>query len=452
MSLIFSGFDCKVEAKSVIIKVPSTHPLILLAQALPWEQMKEIIRPDLEQTGKGFWWLGRNLLVRVHLAAYLLQILFNLTDRKTEEGLRYNAVWQLFSGVGFILGWFIPDHTKIQKFRSKLLPETQRALANLLTQHASNLGFADPTIIDLDSTVQEANAAYPSDASMMVKVAQKCREIFDTLFPKGLISEGLKMDMAAIKSKAKGYFFQAKNTAKAVKKEAFSKLHSLIKSETYPFIKWIEENADKILPEVAWNTAQAINQIKEHARRYLLDVAQFARTSVMKTGKRLSLHLDAVKCITKNKIGKKHQFGRVFQLARLFGNFAIVLENTDLYMSDKFAITQVLEEHGKLFHQKIESFAADKGYFSAKNAKKLEQNGITDYHLGYERKNQSEEDYHRLYCMRAGIEPIIGHIKHGGQLGKSRMKSDKATLGAGYASVLGFNMRQLMKKISVTTA
>ena len=38
-------------------------------------------------------------------------------------------------------------------------------------------------------------------------------------------------------------------------------------------------------------------------------------------------------------------------------------------------------------------------------------------------------------------------------MGKSRMKSDAATLAAGYGSVLGFNMRQLIRSTgtSMTT-
>jgi hypothetical protein len=32
------------------------------------------------------------------------------------------------------------------------------------------LGFADPSKMDMDSTIQEANIAYPSDAQLMVKM------------------------------------------------------------------------------------------------------------------------------------------------------------------------------------------------------------------------------------------------------------------------------------------
>jgi hypothetical protein len=49
----------------------------------------------------------------------------------------------------------------------------------------------------------------------------------------------------------------------------------------------------------------------------------------------------------------------------------------------------------------------------------------------------------RLADRRAGIEPLSGHAKQGGQLGQSRMKTDDTTLAAGYRAIGGFNLRQL---------
>ena len=48
---------------------------------------------------------------------------------------------------------------------------------------------------------------------------------------------------------------------------------------------------------------------------------------------------------------------------------------------------------------------------------------------------------------RSGIEPLIGHAKHGGQLGQSRMTQDETTLAAGYGAVGGFNLRQLVRHL-----
>ena len=58
----------------------------------------------------------------------------------------------------------------------------------------------------------------------------------------------------------------------------------------------------------------------------------------------------------------------------------------------------------------------------------------------------SKEREEGLLNRRSGIEPLIGHVKHGGQLGRSRMKSDKVIEASGYTAVLGFNMRQLIKR------
>ena len=57
------------------------------------------------------------------------------------------------------------------------------------------------------------------------------------------------------------------------------------------------------------------------------------------------------------------------------------------------------------------------------------------------------ETYTRLVNRRAGIEPLIGHTKHGGQLGTSRMKQDDTTLAAGYGAIGGFNLRQLLRHL-----
>ena len=57
----------------------------------------------------------------------------------------------------------------------------------------------------------------------------------------------------------------------------------------------------------------------------------------------------------------------------------------------------------------------------------------------------SQKEAEILYNRRSGIEPLIGHIKQGGQLGQSRMKSDSTIEASGYSSLLGFNLRQTIR-------
>ncbi len=180
MSIDQSGFE-QVIAKSMDVEIKTQHPLIQLANVLPWENMIEMVMPDLKVTKKACWWMGRPLRLRIHLGAYLLQQLFGLTDRQTEYGINDNAAYQLFCGKFLVKKWHCPDHTKIEEFRSRLSAETQQKLTNTIAAHAVNLGFADASQVDIDSTVQEAHMSYPADSNLLCKLgsmAKKREKIF----------------------------------------------------------------------------------------------------------------------------------------------------------------------------------------------------------------------------------------------------------------------------------
>ena len=214
MSICQHGMDSKLESANVSIFVSRTHPLILLANALPWRVMKDLAMSDLKKTLKGLWWVGRRLQLRIHLAVFILQSRYQYTDRQMEEHLKCNAAFQLFSGKSAVPDWHPPDHTAIAKFRGRLGPEIQRRLLLIVVKEAESLGLADPSWMDVDSTVQEANISYPSDATLMVKLAGMGKRVTDWLRKRtrGLVPDGFGVDMEETAGKAKEYFFLAKNT------------------------------------------------------------------------------------------------------------------------------------------------------------------------------------------------------------------------------------------------
>ena len=123
MSICFSGLDTPCCVQPVTIDVSSAHPLIQLAQVIPWQALADMVLPDLKcTTAKGKWWLGRQLTLRIHLGAFLLQWLYNLTDRQVDWAIKDHAAYQLFCGRGVVDHWRAPDHTKIEAFRSRLSP------------------------------------------------------------------------------------------------------------------------------------------------------------------------------------------------------------------------------------------------------------------------------------------------------------------------------------------
>ncbi len=166
-----------------------------------------------------------------------------------------------------------------------------------------------------------------------------------------------------------------------------------------------------------------------------------------------AFHLNEVFCITKNKPGKKYQFGRIFQLGRIRGNFFFIGRNELPNQVDKKSIEMMLKTHAETFNdQTIDSVATDKGYYSRKNEKLMLKHGVKEIGIQRPSNIKSERVFplsrnreNELADRRAGIEPLIGHAKNRSQLGRSRMKSDRTIEASGFASVLGFNLRQLIR-------
>jgi IS5 family transposase len=123
-------------------------------------------------------------------------------------------------------------------------------------------------------------------------------------------------------------------------------------------------------------------------------------------------------------------------------------------MEDKAALHPMIVEHQHLFGKGIlKSLGMDQGYYSEANRRCLRWlEGLEEFCLPrpLDPEHQSPNAtaiQARLLNRRSGIEPLIGHAKQGGQLGKSRMKKDETTLAAGYASIGGFNLRQLIRHL-----
>ena len=83
-STLFSRLDFRT-----MIHIPKDHPLIVLNQSLPWEELMEEAIPLLYQNHGIAIDIGRRLNLRAHLGAYILQSVHNWTDRWTEEMLKF---------------------------------------------------------------------------------------------------------------------------------------------------------------------------------------------------------------------------------------------------------------------------------------------------------------------------------------------------------------------------
>jgi hypothetical protein len=169
MSLNTAGLSQKSKTISITTRVLTTDPLIELSNKINWESIYQIMESDLKNTAKGYWFLGRPLFVRIHLGAFILQSLYKWTDRQTEDYILSTPKYQVFCGLGLILNWKTPDHTKIEEFRNRRSVTTHKLVGDYFLKYAVESGFGDVSWMDIDSTVQEANMAYPADCNLLKK-------------------------------------------------------------------------------------------------------------------------------------------------------------------------------------------------------------------------------------------------------------------------------------------
>lgn len=457
MSICDSGLESKICGGVVTMNVSSKHPLILLSNSIPWKEMYELIIDDIKaSTPKGQWWRGRKLKIRMHLGVYILQHLNNLTDRKTESDIKDNAVYQIFCGREIVNNWKAPDHTKIESFRSRLSPNTQQKVANMVAQQAVKIGIADSSDVDIDSTVQEANITYPTDAKMLRKLGSMAAMVCEKLNEIIPGTEKLVVDVKNIGSKARNYFFREKNTTSEEKYALLSHVLEAVSTPVKSVITACKTLSDASMQTFKWTIKQSIHQLLSYGEQYLDSVKHFIKSGKAKKNKRLSFHADAVACFSKGKPHKKYEFGRSFQIGRLSGNILFIGKSDSTIMHDKSSLQPMLEEHERLFGKnKIYSLATDKGYYSERNITRASKKKIVEIGIQVPRNTTlkdvelSEEASNRLSNRRAGIEPLIGHLKQGGQMGRSRMKKDQNVESSGYTSVFGFNLRQMMKALVV---
>jgi transposase, IS5 family len=455
MSIDRSGLAAKVEGMPLQIHVPQDSPLLALANTIDWNILADIVEPDLRKTAKGFWWCGRSMSLRVHLGVLILQALFDETDRGIEQRLIGDAQWQLFAGRNIVSKWKIPDHTRIEDFRSRLTPATHQRLSAVVVKFAHAAGFAKASWMDVDSTVQEANISYPADASLLLKLARKAEKLVDS----GLAEfKGLQVSAKKVASLAKEYFFAGRTKIPEYKAELFRVLHKETVAQVVPVIEAGARMAQERFDQLNSRRRALVDQVCQTGAHLLSSIESFIKTAVYDKTKPMSLHAKAVACINKGKAARAYVFGRVFQLGRVEGNFVLVTKAKDLLESDRSAVGRIIDVHRKVFPPgSLESLGADRGYHSGANARAAKHMGVKE--IGIQKPTAfrsltpelSTEDRTRLANRRAGIEPLIGHLKHGG-LRRSRMKKDETTESSAYRCVMGFNCRQLMRHIEASRA
>jgi hypothetical protein len=265
-----------------------------------------------------------------------------------------------------------------------------------------------------------------------------------------------KVGLSSLNRMALYYFTLKRNEAEAsVLRVVLERLWRETYADVLPILNNLHHLGNRLNEGKHWALRRAVDTLSWRGASLLQNIHGYIFEKVVNVSIN-SLHAYEVGCFNKGKLNKGLQYGRAYQLGRIGGNFLYVGQCDSIYMPDAQSLPQMLRAHQQLFGAGVlQSVAVDKGYYSLDNEQTLIKIGVSDIHLPRPSRvlNAPPETTPGptrvlLHNRRAGIEPLIGHTKHGGQMGRSRMKSDETTKSAGYTAVLGFNIRQLQRYLA----
>lgn len=367
-----------------------SHPLYQLSEKIDWAKFETAFQPlycqDNGRPGKP---------IRLMCGLLILKHLRNLSDESLVEQWSENAYYQYFCG----MQEFIPSapcaSSELVHFRKRIgdagieliFQESIRVNNENDDHHHHDAAF-------IDSTVQEKNITYPTDAKLHKKIVKKVLGIVKKL--------GLPLRQS--------YTFVLK---KICREQRF---------RNHPQNRKRALRADRRLRTIAGRLVRELKRnLKEnHDYDKLLELFESILCQRRNSRKKIySIHEPEVQCISKGKERKKYEFGNKVSIIRsVTGIILGAMSFRNEY--DGHTIKSSLEQVERLTGKKIEVLAGDRGYRGKK-----EINGTKIIIPDVPKKSDSRYQRakkHKLFCKRAGIEPTIGHLKSDYRLGRNFYK------------------------------
>ncbi len=411
--------------------IDTTHEKVVLADTIDWQFLSDRCGENYTDRA-GHPPLSTRLMAGLHILKYA----DNLSDEETCARWVENPYYQYFCGEEFFLHELPLDRSSMTRWRQRMGEEKLQALLAESLCVAVKLGAAKPSDfrqVIVDTTVQEKNVAFPTDA----KLCHRARERLVKL--------------------AKGHGIKLRQSYKRVGKNA------LIMQQRYAHAKHYKR-ARKQLKKLKTYLGRTIRDIKRKIKgnRELEDAflqplwlatrvrTQRPRDDIPK--KVYSLHAPEVECIGKGKAHKPYEFGVKVSIATTLnrckgGQFAVHAKALPGRPYDGHTLKTILPKIEALTGATLKRILADAGY---KGHNALLEHKFKVFTTG--QKRRMTPAIKRQMRRRAAVEPVIGHIKNNHRMNRNYLAHQLGDAINPILAAAGYNFRLILKWIRLLCA
>lgn len=361
--------------------------LYQLAEAIPWEEFET----EFEKYYVNF---GRPAKpIRLLVALHLLKHLYNKGDETVVAEWPQQAYWQYLSGEKEFQ-WKLPlEPSDMVHFRKRIgAVGVEKILKMSARLHGKR---AEEKEVVIDTTTQEKNITFPTDAKLYRRIAEHCVKIAR--------KEGIVLRQSY------------KRVVKQCLMAQRLRNHPRYRKEAVKAARKLKTIAGRLVREIERKMSRSAKQEYEKRLKIYHKVLEQKRGDKNKI---YSLHEPEVYCLSKGKEHKKYEFGSKVSLAITKQNGIIVgALNFKKNKYDGHTLPEVLRQVKRVVGKKPEAATADRGYRGVSKV------GTTTIHIPNRGKlkmsKYEKEKARRRFRRRAAIEPKIGHLKSDNRLGRN---------------------------------
>jgi len=404
--------------------VDPAHPLIQLAARIDWERIEqELSKPFHEYQG------APAKPVRLMAGLQYLKHTYNLSDEILLLRWVENPYWQFFCGRLYFEYEPPIVPTSMTKWRN-LHGDNLEILLSATIDAGLTTGTITPDSLDkinVDTTVQEKAITYPTDAKLFHRMREK--------LVKQAAQHGVKLRQS-YRRVSKGALFDSGRLFHARKpKQARRKVRKL---KTY-----LRRVRNDIVRKIAGNASWV--------RQFESFIAMADRLLSQKKddkNKLYSLHAPEVECIAKGKAHKKYEFGNKASFAST-SRECFVVGAMGLHGNpyDGHTLPKQLEQTARLCGR--ERYEGD--VFVDLGYRGHGYEGPARIHIcgrGVKRV-EADKRLRKWRRRRAAVEPVIGHMKNDGRLGRNWLKGEQGDRTNVILSACGQNLRLILARLAI---
>jgi IS5 family transposase len=394
------------------------HELAQLADKIDWDWIDGEVAPLYSDKGRP------GIETRFAIGLLLLKHIYGLSDEGVCERWVYDPYFQHFTGEEFFQHAFPHERSDLSHWRKRLGGELELLLAeSLRVAHESGaLRTKDLKRVTVDTTVQPKAIAFPTDARLLHAAIKGLNRLAQ--------KHGVRLRQSYIRI-AQRAAMMAGRYAHAKQFNRHRRQLRLLRTRLGRLIRDIRRKiAGQQQVEAAFEAALSrASQIRSQQQR-------------QRGWKLYSFHAPEVECIGKGKASAPYEFGVKVSVVTTNvrapgGQFVLHARALPGNPYDGHTLRTVIENTQKLTGCEIERAYVDKGYrgHDAPHPRRVFISG---------QKRGVFGAIKRELRRRSAIEPVIGHLKAEGHLGRCYLKGRAGDAANAILTAAGYNFRRIL--------